>query len=437
MFKMKFRKISLSTIISLLALLLAGISTFRSCSNEEEIEKNNYEIKSLEYRPKLKLSEPKILSIELESDSIKSQDSTDTVGLFYSKLHLKLQIKITNIGNNNGKIVGYVIADTISKERILKDFIVDKSRYDNNSTNSLKLPYLYKELNPIDSFNVELDYTPQFILSNKFIIHILLLYENDIGQLFDTYYWLEYNTNDIIIPNPALYSDNKLMLNSISKSIFSSIKFIDENNFSSIYSENEKNEILKLNDSSKTNNCVTQNNKSSKMENLYNSIINDPKLLIAIIATLTSIISIIIGFVGLRIQRKHNKKSVLPIGVISLADYEDVLSISISNSGVGPMIINSCTTKGKTESKKYPIDWMPNDILWASFMKGLENHAIIPGKSITILKLKIDLTNKKGIETRDNIRRILKDLEIIIEYSDIYKKEFKTSRKLDWFGRNL
>lgn len=173
------------------------------------------------------------------------------------------------------------------------------------------------------------------------------------------------------------------------------------------------------------------------MRELYCRVINDPELLIASIALITSIIFIIIGVVGLHIQRIHNKKSVLPLGTINLADYEDCLRIKISNNGVGPMILKSCITKGISESKPYPIDWMPDGIMWATFRKNLEEHAIIVGESLTLLELNIDLNDKPATEQRDKIRRILKDLELTIKYSDIYGKNFSKSRKLDWFGRNI
>lgn len=173
------------------------------------------------------------------------------------------------------------------------------------------------------------------------------------------------------------------------------------------------------------------------MKKIICLIINDPELLIATIALITSIISIIIGVVGLHIQRKHNKKSVLPIGSINLADYEDCLRIKISNNGVGPMIIKSCITKGISESKSYPIDWMPEGIMWNTFRKNLEDHTIIAGDSLTLLELNVDLNDNTAVVQRNQIRSILNDLEIIIEFSDIYGKCFTKSRKLDWFGRNL
>ena len=170
---------------------------------------------------------------------------------------------------------------------------------------------------------------------------------------------------------------------------------------------------------------------------IINSIINDPNLLIATGAVFTSFVSIIIGVVALYIQRSHNKKSVLPIGNISVADYEDCLRIRIANNGVGPLIIKSCKTKKDNISKPYPIDWMPSDIIWKTFSKNLENRAILPGRYITLLEFTVNLENTDEIKKRDLIRSILKDLEIEITYSDVYERNFKISRKLNWFERNI
>jgi len=173
------------------------------------------------------------------------------------------------------------------------------------------------------------------------------------------------------------------------------------------------------------------------MKEFYCKVINDAELSIAAIALITSVVSIFIGFVGLRIQRKHNKKSVLPIGTINLADYENCLRIKISNNGVGPLIIKSCNTIGKNSVKPYPINWMPGGVVWSTFRENLDNHTILSGSSLTLLELQVNIKNKGEIKQRDKIRTILNDLELEVGYEDIYGKEFKVKRKLDWFGRNL
>jgi hypothetical protein len=168
---------------------------------------------------------------------------------------------------------------------------------------------------------------------------------------------------------------------------------------------------------------------------LISEIITSPNL-IATIALGVSFLSIIIGFYGLWLQRKHNQLSVRPIGIVTLSDYENRLAIKVKNAGMGTMIIKSIETSDNEGNKKeYPIDWFPQDIMWADFRKGLP--AIKEGDSIVLLEYKLDPQNKNSEKERENIRSILKNLTIRIKYKDIYDKEQQIlSRSLDWFGRN-
>lgn len=241
-------KINLSSlIVAIIALGLAVFSTFRSCSSEMEIQKRDYLISSIDYRPRLKLSNPKITMIDLVSDSVpvkKNNDLSDSIGNLYAKVTLKIRIKVTNIGNNSAKIVGYVFTDTISNEQVIKDILKDSNRKNINSKDTLKLPHLYKDLTPIDTTFIELEYCPQLILNNQFMIHLVLYYENELGQLFDTYYWIDYKAKPVIVPNPIFYSQDKAMMEKFAKGIFKVVEFKDENSYSSIYSEEERTEFI-------------------------------------------------------------------------------------------------------------------------------------------------------------------------------------------------
>ena len=54
----------------------------------------------------------------------------------------------------------------------------------------------------------------------------------------------------------------------------------------------------------------------------------------AILAVFISLISIIITVVNVAMQRAHNRKSVLPIGSLSLGDYENQIFVRLRNDGV-------------------------------------------------------------------------------------------------------
>ncbi len=173
------------------------------------------------------------------------------------------------------------------------------------------------------------------------------------------------------------------------------------------------------------------------MKEIYNKIINDPELIIASIVLFTSIASIFIGVGALFIQRTHNKKSILPIGVINLINSKNGIIIKIVNCGVGPMIIKSCTTKGISSSKECPYDWLPEGNFKCDYQKHLENNAIVPGDSLTLLHLVINLKDKESCDSLKEIRSIFKDLKLIISYKDIYGKNMIVSKKLGWFYLNV
>jgi hypothetical protein len=172
---------------------------------------------------------------------------------------------------------------------------------------------------------------------------------------------------------------------------------------------------------------------------LIDKIATDPKLLIATLAFFVSFVSILIGVVSLWIQRKHNRLSVRPIGIIARSDFENRLAIRVKNAGIGPMIVKSIETSNNQGTKKeYPLDWMPSDILWAGFRRGFKNPAIMAGDSTVLLEYKLDPQDKDSARQRDEIRSVLKNLTIRIIYTDVYGKEQpELVRSLDWFGRNI
>jgi len=144
--------------------------------------------------------------------------------------------------------------------------------------------------------------------------------------------------------------------------------------------------------------------------------------LIAMLALGVSFLSIVIGFLSLWLQHRHNKLSVRPIGIILLSDYENRIAITVKNVGMGTMILKSfetCDNKGN--KKDYPIDWMPPGIHWADFRKGLT--AIKEGDSSVYLEYRPNPRDIDSEKNKEDIRSILKNLTIKITYDDIYRKK--------------
>jgi hypothetical protein len=147
-----------------------------------------------------------------------------------------------------------------------------------------------------------------------------------------------------------------------------------------------------------------------------------------------SIITIILGVLSLAFQRSHNRKSVMPYCNIIKRNYENLIEIAIVNSGLGPMIIKHIDTKDINDKCKklnntYPIDVVPHDIPYDTFLRGLENTTIASSEEKILLKY---IPRAYGDEySVKQIRDALSQKKLIIKYSDIYGQKITKEESLD------
>lgn len=176
------------------------------------------------------------------------------------------------------------------------------------------------------------------------------------------------------------------------------------------------------------------------MAQLIHDILNKSDVFISLLSLGVAVLSMAFGIIALLIQRSHNKKSVMPLGFISLADYENRLCIKVTNNGTGPMIIEKVSTfqtKNKSNAMEYPVDWFANmKIVWSTYRKSLENFTIAANSHSELLEYVVNEHNENPEELRNQIRGILSELTICVEYKDIYGKRYVMKRELNWFARN-
>jgi hypothetical protein len=161
----------------------------------------------------------------------------------------------------------------------------------------------------------------------------------------------------------------------------------------------------------------------------------------AIAALFVSSVSIFIAIANFVMQRRHNRKSVLPIGHVSVGDYENHIFVSLRNDGVGPMIIESVAVSSGNpgeETRSAIIDFMPEGISWTTFVGDVSGRALSAEKSIVLISLEGDAQDDAFVTVRQMVRRALSNLSIKVEYGNIYgKKMTPASRSLSWFRRHL
>lgn len=132
--------------------------------------------------------------------------------------------------------------------------------------------------------------------------------------------------------------------------------------------------------------------------------------------------------------------SVKPILKIIPFDFDNHIAVYIKNAGVGPLFRNKLTFTNNYETVSSLIDLMPNstDIKWTNFSK-FQDFVIPINEQEVLIELKGDCNSPEFNEFKTQVRKVLKDVTINCEYSDIYNSKFKIKPfNLDYaYGRKL
>jgi hypothetical protein len=162
---------------------------------------------------------------------------------------------------------------------------------------------------------------------------------------------------------------------------------------------------------------------------------------VAICALLVSFLSILLTFIALWLQRRHNFKSVAPIASILVGDFENKLQVTLKNTGIGPLVIEKFRVSGPMGEMDDIISWMPESstgIHWGTFTANIDGRSVSPNESVIILQLAGDPDDEEFAAFRDDVRRALSKLTATLEYKDIYDRNMLIKqRDLKWFARNL
>lgn len=211
--------ISLSGI--LLVTLFSIINLLTDQAQGSKLEKIEFQLSSIKFQPKLKIvDKPKIIKIWSDTsnilkdsrDLIVSESVNDTPTFeFPIQFNTAVNLKITNIGNSLGKILLIAYSDTTGDIDLLRE----KIKVDEAVRSSKQFPdFTESEIlaNAVDTIDLQFELPIQFVDKQLFTLHFLILYENELGNIYDTYYWSEYKIEDIIFPFGYRNENGKLVL---------------------------------------------------------------------------------------------------------------------------------------------------------------------------------------------------------------------------------
>jgi hypothetical protein len=216
------KKIITGRNIAFIALIVSILSFWRDCGQDKEIDKINFLSNAVQHQPTLvSVSKLDITNVWLEPVSVKvpldTHDSTEPVGIpLETNILIKTNIKLTNVGNSNAKIIAVMMSDSLTANPFIRNAMLDPERK-MTTVQSMLPPFLKSELLPnnSDTTQIELTYKIHNVRDNLFTLHYLILYENDLGNIYDTYYWNQYRIHFVFHP-PFVLEDGKPKI-SISK----------------------------------------------------------------------------------------------------------------------------------------------------------------------------------------------------------------------------
>lgn len=163
--------------------------------------------------------------------------------------------------------------------------------------------------------------------------------------------------------------------------------------------------------------------------------------LVALFAMLATAFSSYWVFQTFKLQRTHNIKSVRPILHVGQWDYENRLIIDLRNQGPGVGIVKNVKVyTNDTDVKTCIYHWLPKKLIdgmnYKEYWTGYKDFAIKAGEICKLLELPVDHANPEQVIVRENIRAILRQLTIEIDYEDIYGNKIdKIVKPLTLFAR--
>jgi len=224
--------------LSIVTTILLIIAFCRDCRQDRQIESLQYTDKAMKYRPIIKIAENPIIydkNVSLKEVIIDSVSRNTHITLILDSL--KTQYGLINTGNSIAKIIAVISTDTLSAIDRLRNDLLNK-KFRDIYYNRIIIKNELLELYPNDTTYVNINYPIKFIKKNEFILHLLILYKNEIGNLYDTYSWTKIKINEEFrfhtdIKLNKIYADEKIFIpyqSSLSSDVY--------------YSKNEAQKIL-------------------------------------------------------------------------------------------------------------------------------------------------------------------------------------------------
>jgi len=155
------------------------------------------------FKPDLRVvGEPIINSVKINVDTYRFHNMRlesllcETLNV-YCFLEISSELVITNVGTSLARLYAVLCSDTLSGDINIRKKLIAKNEEKLHLTLfPIEDYYKTKEIPPNDTFIIEFKQVLQCVSEGKFTLHYFILYDNEIGSLYDRYYWARYHARE-------------------------------------------------------------------------------------------------------------------------------------------------------------------------------------------------------------------------------------------------
>ncbi|MCK8491777.1 hypothetical protein M0L20_07925 [Spirosoma sp. RP8] len=151
---------------------------------------------------------------------------------------------------------------------------------------------------------------------------------------------------------------------------------------------------------------------------------------------LISVLALCATFYQLYLQRVHNERSVRPFGQIDFLDRDSLLSVHVSNNGMGPLIVEKLTfiiDGNHYTDIEHCLDLDPRSYMHMT-IRDSAKKVILPNAGLKVFEIKLEGYDAE--QEVERIRRMLTPVTLKADCRDIYNNKVVVERDFQWFSRH-
>jgi hypothetical protein len=169
------------------------------------------------------VGKPEVKRVTLEG-TVQISDNKVVNRNVSARLTIETRIRVRNDGNTNAKFMFHAVTDSLSGVPEMRNIMLgrDLSKKANLMLSMSNEHYETKDILPGKEDTFEGITKVDNIKDDQFTIHYWLVYNNEAGNVYNTYYWARFATKKTVIyPQADSYTIQQALLNSV--------EFVDDN----------------------------------------------------------------------------------------------------------------------------------------------------------------------------------------------------------------